>query len=259
MSISSELLLINSNKQNIKQAINDQDVTVTNEAFAVYPDKVRLIQSGTGTYDSTIILYAENRLRNVVIPAYTSSIGDYAFYSYDANDTSNNLRTVSMPNTVSSIGRYAFAWNESLTTINLSTNLSDINESAFIHCHSLQSITLPSSMMFLGNNAFYECNDLSSVTLNEGLETIGGGAFTRCYPLASITIPSTVTSIGYGAFLGCGSLEYIISLPTVPPTLGTDAFTATNNCPIYVPDNNLLDYQVAWADYVDRIRGISEM
>ena len=42
MSISSQLLILNETKNNIKTAINLKGVSVTDEPFAEYPDKVRL-------------------------------------------------------------------------------------------------------------------------------------------------------------------------------------------------------------------------
>lgn len=260
MSISSQLLILNQTKTNIKESINLKGVTVTDEAFADYPDKVRLIPNGGGIYESNIILYVEDKQKNVVIPAGTETIGDYAFYSWYDSDERANLETVSMPNTVTAIGAYAFCWNVALSTINFSTSLESIGTDAFQHCHSLQSVTLPSSMRTLGADAFYECSNLSSVTLNEGLTSIGSGAFMRCYPLANITIPSTVTSIGDHAFYGCSSMQYAICLPTTPPALGADAFSAPSTYPIYVPDESVLAYQVAegWSVYSSRIKGISE-
>lgn len=260
MSISSQLLILNQTKQNVRTAINNKGVTVTDEAFAAYPDKVRLIPNGGGIYESNIILYVEAKQKNVVIPAGTETIGDYAFYCWSSTDERTNLNAVSMPNTVTSIGAYAFSWNVAISTINFSTSLESIGTGAFQHCHSLQSVTLPSSMRTLGANAFYECNSLSSVTLNEGLTSIGGGAFVRCYPLANITIASTVTSIGQGAFYGCSSMQYAICLPTTPPALGDNAFSASSTYPIYVPDESVLAYQVAdgWSVYSSRIKGISE-
>ena len=261
MSISSQLLILNQTKENIKASISLKGVSVTDEAFAEYPDKVRLIPNGGGIYESNIILYVEAKQENVVIPAGTETIGDYAFYCLYPRAVMSNLKTVSMPNTVTAIGRSAFNWNTGLSAINLSTALASIGNYAFFHCHSLQSIAFPSSMRTIGNESFEYCSSLSSVTFSEGLTSIGSGAFMECPSLTSVTIPSTVTYIGTSAFSArSSSMTEFTCLATVPPTIDASALYLTNNCPIYVPDNSVLAYQVAdgWSTHSSRIKGLSE-
>ena len=61
-------------------------------------------------------------------------------------------------------------------------------------------------------------------------------------------------------FQGCTSLQYVICQAVTPPTIGTDNFTNTNNCPIYVPDASVTAYREAsvWVSYADRIKPLSE-
>jgi hypothetical protein len=65
-----------------------------------------------------------------------------------------------------------------------------------------------------------------------------------------------VTSIGDNAFCDCSCLDEIVCESTTPPTLGTQAFDNTNNCPIYVPCEVVNDYKTAmnWSTYKDRIQ-----
>lgn len=209
MSISNELLTLNTTKQNIKTAINLKGVTVDNEPFADYPDKVRLIPSGDGTYTSDIILFIEGGMTNLVVPSGTTKIGNSALSQRD------ELETISIPSSVTVLESYALAY-----------------------CQKLDGVVLPST-----------------------LTRIGYGAFQYDTGLSSITIPSSVTNIGGAAFDGCTGLEYVICERVSPPTLGAGAFGDTNDCPIYVPDANVLAYQTAtnWQTYSARIKGISEM
>lgn len=260
MSISSQLLILNTTKQNIKTSISLKGVSVTDEAFAEYPDKVRLIPNGGGIYESNIILYVEARQENVVIPDGTIFIGDYAFYCLYPRAVMSNLKTVSMPNTVTAIGYGAFNWNTGLSAINMSTALVSIGNLAFFHCHSLQSIAFPSSLRTIGNESFKHCSNLSSVTFSEGLTSIGEGAFMECDSLTSVTLPSTVTYIGTSAFSSLhSSMTEFTCLATVPPTIHDSTLYLTNNCQIYVPDESVLAYQVAdgWKTHSSRIIGLS--
>lgn len=232
MSISNELLTLNTTKQNIKTTINLKGVTVNDEPFADYPDKVRLIPNGGGTYESNIKLYLEGRLKNAVIPSGTTTIGKMAFAGCGV------LETVTIPSSVTSIEDYAF-----------------------LSCYELNTITIPSSVTTIGSECFNRCSSLTEFVVPNSVTTIGGGAFYLCEGLKTITIGTGVTSIGGGILSGSTSLESIICLATVPPTLGVNGFSNTNDCPIYVPDNSVLAYQTAthWMNYASRIKGISEM
>ena len=96
-----------------------------------------------------------------------------------------------------------------------------------------------------------------SVTIPSGVTSIGNSAFSWCYGMLSITIPSNVTSIGDYAFEYCFGLNSITVNATTPPTLGSNVFSSTNNCPIYVPSQSVNAYKAAWSAYADRINPIT--
>lgn len=158
MSISSQLLILNQTKQNINQAINLKGVTVTDEPFADYPNKVRLIPCGTGTYESQIILYLEGKLKHAEIPSGTTTIGNSAFR--DSDDGYNQLQTVTIPNTVTSIDAYAFYYLSHMTEITIPASVTSIGEGAFAQCINLTSITcLATVPPALGNTALSTTNE----------------------------------------------------------------------------------------------------
>lgn len=139
MSISSELLTLNTTKQNIKTSINLKGVTVTDEPFAQYPDKIRLIPNGGGIYESDIVQFIEGTMKNAEIPSGTTTIADRAFYDGDGN---SSLESVTIPNTVTSIGQYAFMGDENLgPSITLPSGITSIGQGAFLNCSNLVSIT----------------------------------------------------------------------------------------------------------------------
>ena len=98
MSISSELLTLNTTKTNIRTAINLKGVTVNDEPFADYPAKIRLIPSGGGYHETDIIAYLEDTMKNVVIPSGTTIIAKHAFDGMSL--TSVSFQTPSQPLTI---------------------------------------------------------------------------------------------------------------------------------------------------------------
>ena len=152
-----------------------------------------------------------------------------------------NLVSVEIGNCVTSIGDYAFAQCSSLKRVN-----SDVDG----------VFNIPSGVTSIGEGAFYECSGLTSIDIPSSVTSIGFSAFFRCASLTSIDIPNSVTSIGNVAFFECGSLTSITVNATTPPTLGSETFDNTNDCPIYVPSGSVSAYQSAWRDYSSRIQAI---
>ena len=154
MSISNELLTLNTTKQNIKTAINLKGVTVNDEPFADYPDKVRLIPNGGGIYDSVLIMFIEGSLRNVDIPDGATEIGKMAFRNYE------ELRSVSIPPSVTAIREMAFDLCVNLQYIVIPDNVLDIEDAAFQRCYNLEYVICDSTVPpTLGLSVFLYTND----------------------------------------------------------------------------------------------------
>lgn len=172
MSISSELLTLNTTKQNIKSMINAKGVTVTDEPFAQYGNKVRLIPSGSGTYESDIIMFIEGEMTHLDVPAGTTKIGNAALSQRD------ELRTITIPNSVTVFESYALAY-----------------------CSNLQAVTIPSTVTTIGTGAFQYDTSLSSITIPSNVTSIGGSAFDGCSGLEYVILePVSPPSLGANVF-----------------------------------------------------------
>ena len=181
-----------------------------------------------------------------------TSIGRYAF------DSCTSLTSITIPSSVTSIGNSAFYSCSTLTSIDIPSSVTSIGNGAFSNCSSLTSIIIPSGVTHITSDVFYESRNLTSVTIGDYVTYIGQYAFDSCTSLMSITIPSGVTLIDDAAFRYCSSLTNITVLATTPPTLGSQVFVDTNNCPIYVPSGSVNAYKSAsgWSDYASRIQAI---
>ena len=155
------------------------------------------------------------------------------------------------------IGDSAFQNCGRFTGVTIPNSVTSIGEATFSGSN-LKSIDIPSSVTIIGDTAFGYCEGLSSVTIPNSVTSIGSYAFSNCYSLESIIIPSSVTSISDEAFVACLSLTSITVNATTPPTLDTDVFYNTNDCPIYVPSGSVDAYKAAenWSDYASRIQAI---
>ncbi len=157
----------------------------------------------------------QGEIKEVIIEPGVTSIGDWAFYYYNA------LTNVTIPDTVEYIGTGAFAYTP-ITSIKIPDKVTSIESTTFEFCWNLQSVTL-------GNNT----------------KTIGKYAFSNCRSLTDVTIPAGVTNIDHWAFGACVSLQTITFVGDAPKfeefdyngRLDTYEFgkvTAT----VYYPENN---------------------
>ena len=230
MSIATELTRIQGAKADIKSAIEAKGVTVPNNALIdEYDTYIAQISGGGGQSEEDLRNLIERDITSITIPSGTVNIGNYIFIDC------HSLTSVTIPNTV----------------INILNN-------AFQACYGLTSITIPDSVTSIGSSAFRDCSGLTSVTIGNGVTNIGTSAFQDCTSLASVTIPDNVTSISQSAFSGCSGLTSITVESTTPPTLGTNAFYDTDNCPIYVPAESVETYNAAsgWSSLASRIQAI---
>lgn len=212
-------------------------------------------------------------LTNLTLPNSIISIGEGAF-----SGCNNIGGTLTIPESVEFIGGWAFAYCTSLTVINYNAincqSMGCVNvygDFAFRDCTSINTInigdnvhsiphhaftflsfsgssdlSIPNSVVSIGNSAFEGCSNLSSVSIGNSVVSIGDYAFVGT-ELASIMIGNSMSNIGNGAFMGCSNLNTIIALGTIPPTLGTDAFSSISPvATLFVPCGSLMAYFSNW-------------
>lgn len=153
MSITEKLNKIKSCKEDIKQAIIDKGVDMTDVSLEGYATKISEIQTGGGS-------------------------GDYL-------EIRENLTTYSNKDIIN-LNNYVFAYCQNLQSVNL-PNLQSAGESVFENCSSLMSVNLP-NMTILPNNMFRYCSSLESIDLPNVKELLYD-VFYDCYALESVNMP----------------------------------------------------------------------
>ena len=236
------------------------------------------IPNGVTSIGDYAFYYCES-LTNAIISDSVTTIGDEVFSSC------SSLTNVTLPNGLGYIKRGTFRNCTSLVAVNIPNSVTRINNSAFFNCNSLINITLPDSLRTIEENAFNNCSSLTNINLPEIMVGINNSVFQNCRSLASINIPNGVTFIGPNAFNNCSSLTSIIipsavtgignnalqigsstnkatitMLPTTPPTIQSNTFSASKLQKIIVPAGTGATYKAAtnWSNFADYIEEAAE-
>ena len=131
-------------------------------------------------------------------------------------------------------------------------------------CSGLTSVDLYglSNVTSIGNYFLYRCSGLTSVDLYglSNVTTIGSHFLYYCSGLTSVDLSplSNVTNIGNSFLYYCSSLTTVIMGAETPPTLGSSAFTYSNNLSlIQVPCGSESAYKSAtnWSAKASIIQG----
>ena len=184
-------------------------------------------------------------VRRVVVESGVTSIGDYAFESYNdylvdltqitlpktlkeigyMSFARSNIPEINIPNSVTSIDRYAFAYSK-LSSITLSNKLKVLNTSLFEDCYYLEEIVIPEGVTTLGFALFRGCRNLSSVVIPSTLKVIEDEAFASCYGLQVVSLPDSVTTVESSVFYDCTNLEVVY----LPRNLTTIRYALFRGC-----------------------------
>lgn len=202
---------------------------------------------------------------------YAITLNDSSVVSAECDSTSAITRgeistyksstiSVNIGDCVTNIEAYAFKNFDSLTSITIPNNVASLGTEAFAGCDSLSSANIGSGITYITGGLFNGCTNLTSVTLSDSVTSFNNYAFAGCYSLKSIIMPSGTTSITNAAFYKCTGLTSITCLAILPPTLQRGSFDTTNECPIYVPSESIVNYRAwpGWSDYDYRIQAIPD-
>jgi hypothetical protein len=224
--------------------------TVKKQELTVTPsDSVQTFQEDDIVYSS------------VTVEAAESSGGNDLPLGFWDKENYSELYSIAIPEGVKILTNNAFYQRTYLKNVTLPSGILKIGHDAFSDCVNLINIDIPDSCNEIGSFTFYNCSLLEGISLPKALETVQTSLCAYNTNLQYALIKENVTQINGMAFISCKGLKYISCLAVNPPTLiSINAFSNTNDCPIYVPDDSVDNYKAAsnWSDYADRIKPLSE-
>lgn len=239
-------------KSDIRQAIEDKGVDMSNTPFTSFAVKISEIPSGGGDLKGII----EGTTSELIDPTITR-VASNLFYS------TSFLKTVSLVN-VSYLGYSAFG-KASVETVYL-PSVKIINYECFKSCVNLVTVYAPMCTN-VSDYAFQNCTKLSNVVLSN-VSSVATDAFTTCTALSYISLPKIKFMLG--AFHSCKNLESIYvgtEMSSVCTLYYSNTFDRTPMKDssylgyygsIYVPASLADAYKTAtnWAYFADRIVGV---
>lgn len=225
---------------------------------------------------------ANKNVQSVVLPASITSVGNSAFngiaasaidfsactqlqkigsYAFDmANVEKIDLTGL---NALKTIGSYAFDQTHA-TSIALDgcSSLETIAERAFCQNYFATAVSFKglTALKTIGNRAFLnlgktsgDCGEID-LTPCTALETIDESAF-QSAKTKSVKLPASLKAINKAGFNLASNIQTITFEGAVPPTLGTNAFTAKvmSSATVYVPAGSEQAYKDAGFENVETI------
>lgn len=230
------------------------------------------VSGGGGASDADYKAFVERSTTTPNLPAGLTTIGAYAFYSYD------DLALEYLPSTVTSIGNFAFAGIVNLPLLELPSGLISIGDYAFNNNSGTSQLTsLPSTVTTIGNFAFNNSRVKFS-SLPAGVTSIGNSAFKGATLVTFSSIPSGVTSIGTSAFRECKGITISsfpsginvpsecfysctgitsMTIPTGVTVIGSYAFYNCNNLGSISLPNTITSIQAYSFQYCEKLLSIT--
>lgn len=153
-------------------------------------------------HSCTKVIMAGEEVENLNIPDGVESVGEYAFYNFDA------LKSVEIPEGVTSIGAYAFYNCKFLSRVEMPDSVQSVGRFAFENCAtSLYDSATIKGVILVDGWAIDWNSDLPANLNLIGVRGIADSTFYGCKRITELIILPEMSKIGNLAFCGCTGLS----------------------------------------------------
>lgn len=269
--VADKLTQLNTTKQNIKQAIIDKGVDLTDVPFTNYPAKIAEI-SGGGTLSFFPPTPTDNKIHLYITVTRTTGLTvDLRYYARYCNvyadwgdgtalellDGVGSYHMKLSQHTYSTYGDYV---------IKLSVDKAPGHPTPNFHLGGYDNSTNPYTYYsVIGGTSTAKSGMLTYCCIDPNFEyftQLLRQSFRYCRSLRVLHIPAAVTSLLEQILYYCYQSVTYVFHGTTPPSIKTNTFSAMSiTCRIYVPDESVDDYKNAtnWNNYANYIYPMSEM
>lgn len=140
--------------------------------------------------------------------------------------------------------------HSALSYTDLGTDFKNITNYKFNEFQYFRNITNTRTSCF--------STSIMEITFHNNFSSLGSSTF-YATALTKVTLPESLTNIGATCFTYTKKMAYVKCLAITPPTYGSNAFSQSGSCNIYVPDDSVNAYKTAagWTAVASRIKALS--
>lgn len=183
--------------------------------------------------------------RTLTLPQSEFAGNEYEFAAQDA-------KTIRSAGLVSTIGDYAFCSYQELETVNIKCKV--VGKESFKGCASLRTAIITRNLNWLRSEAFANCPQLETVLLSTTLTQIEDNVFLNSNNIREVSIPNNVKTHFFQHLSHCRKINtiYLLSLDyfKMPKSI-KDAPIQFSKCKLYVPESKLEQFRknADWARF----------
>lgn len=171
-------------------------VEIADEAFMEYSLMKSITIPSTVTKIGNNAFMNCNQLKNVYVDdiaswlkiEFKSTSANPVYYANTLYVNGEKLTELVIPAGTTKINDYAFFACQSLTKVTFADEIESIGASAFSECKNIAEFVMPASLKTISESAFNGCTSLTTVTVSPKLTKISGSAFATCTKLNIVNI-----------------------------------------------------------------------
>jgi hypothetical protein len=220
-----------------------------NDCLVIKVPDVPIQTIGSDVFDSkAMIIIPSASYSTYATNDHWKVYADYFYDSSDINITDDGFIILSKDDK-----KILLRCSSDINNVIVPTGITEIGDYAFYYSMNITSIVLPEGLKKIGEYAFAFAGNVESITIPDTVIQISTSAFESLLGLRRLYIPSSVTQLGASFYI----LGIITFESNVPPTITNPESLNNGSVVIFVPDNYVETYKLAWPAISSLIYSVS--